>query len=319
LCFKHHSSPCFNIEFYIKNLLLSLSTQCGKNTELIFINDGSSDNTLSVINSNLSLLSAYMTVHVITTVNQGQFLARLEGLKYSRGEYIAFVDGDDEVLPEYTVTVESSILANPTSDLFVFDFIRQDKFGFNHPLSSYSNATLVKVLTRPDLPLSLFVQSSWFLWSRVYRTELLQRLPISPLRKLVYEDVFLVPQIHFRSKNTVYIEQPIILYKERLGSTTDMYSLNHVRSLVFICEYYVINKSLVSRYMSPFLVSGCVNTLLFISVQTRGSLITLPDILVLIGKFRIGLLWVLLLRPKLLLSLYCPIFVHWWYMRQRLI
>ncbi|MBQ2983385.1 MAG: glycosyltransferase family 2 protein [Candidatus Gastranaerophilales bacterium] len=90
--------PAFNTEKYILKCLLSLIKQTLKEIEIIVVNDGSTDGTLSVIEK-LSSLDA--RIKVINQENQKQGAARNRGMEIATGEYIGFVDSDDWVDLDY--------------------------------------------------------------------------------------------------------------------------------------------------------------------------------------------------------------------------
>ena len=84
--------PCYNVEKFIKNTLNSILEENLEDYEIILINDGSVDNTLSIIQEYSRI---YKFIKIITQKNQGVSEARNIGIKYSEGKYIYFLDGDD--------------------------------------------------------------------------------------------------------------------------------------------------------------------------------------------------------------------------------
>ena len=86
--------PAYNIESYIGRCLESLSVQTYKNLEIIVVDDGSTDNTLSIIKEYCNKDNRIKVIH---KKNEGVSVARLTGMKKASGEYIGFVDGDDIV------------------------------------------------------------------------------------------------------------------------------------------------------------------------------------------------------------------------------
>lgn len=84
--------PAYNIEHYIERSIISCIQQSFKDIEIIVINDGSTDNTLKVINK---IKFDDDRIIIIDKENQGSMEARKSGLKIAKGEYIMFVDGDD--------------------------------------------------------------------------------------------------------------------------------------------------------------------------------------------------------------------------------
>lgn len=89
--------PAYNAEKYLKETILSVQQQTYKNWELIIVNDGSTDNTSSIINefsSNDSRIKYYYQP------NGKQAKARNFAISKSSGYYLAFIDADDLWHPE---------------------------------------------------------------------------------------------------------------------------------------------------------------------------------------------------------------------------
>lgn len=85
--------PCYNVSQYVGKCLDSLVSQ--KNApdcEFVVVNDGSTDNTLEIINEYAKRDSR---IHVIDKPNGGVSAARNDALNVVKGEYVYFVDGDD--------------------------------------------------------------------------------------------------------------------------------------------------------------------------------------------------------------------------------
>lgn len=89
--------PAFNVEQTIKRTLDSILAQTYQNIEIIVVNDGSKDETGAIIDSYAAQNREIIAIH---TQNQGVTAARLTGVKQASGEWIGFVDGDDEIEPD---------------------------------------------------------------------------------------------------------------------------------------------------------------------------------------------------------------------------
>jgi glycosyltransferase involved in cell wall biosynthesis len=85
----------FNAERYIGSTLDSVLQQTYLKTEIIVVNDGSSDNTLAIAENYKS-----RGVKVISQENKGQDAALNLGFIHSKGEYIKFMDSDDLINQE---------------------------------------------------------------------------------------------------------------------------------------------------------------------------------------------------------------------------
>ena len=86
--------PVYNAEKYIRELVASLTSQTLREMEFVFVNDGSIDDSLLVLQE---CACRDKRIVVISTKNQGVSAARNIGLQIVRGQYVGFVDADDFV------------------------------------------------------------------------------------------------------------------------------------------------------------------------------------------------------------------------------
>lgn len=87
--------PCYNCEQWLPKIFESLIKQTSKNFEIIFINDGSSDNSLVVARKVLK--DSNLNYKIIDKKNEGVSVARNIGISNSKGDYLYFLDADDTV------------------------------------------------------------------------------------------------------------------------------------------------------------------------------------------------------------------------------
>lgn len=85
--------PCYNNARHIATSIDSVLSQDYPSLEIIVVNDGSTDNSIEVLNQYAD------RIKLLTQENQGPAAARNTGIKAARGDYIAFNDGDDIWLP----------------------------------------------------------------------------------------------------------------------------------------------------------------------------------------------------------------------------
>lgn len=103
--------PVYNAEKYIFQCIQSVINQTKKNIEIIVVNDGSTDNSLSIIEE---LASTQNNIRIICQENKGLKEARITGYKNAKGKYIGWLDADDFVKPEmyerlYTLAEEKEV------------------------------------------------------------------------------------------------------------------------------------------------------------------------------------------------------------------
>lgn len=90
--------PVYNAEEYLKNCIMSVVRQTYGNWELILVDDGSSDGSLSIAD-----LAAEKDerIRVIHQKNAGPGAARNRGIKEASGDYVVFLDSDDYIDKNY--------------------------------------------------------------------------------------------------------------------------------------------------------------------------------------------------------------------------
>lgn len=90
--------PVYNTAPYLKRCLESVIGNSYKNLEIICVNDGSIDDSLDILNT---IASTDCRVIIINKENEGVSEARNVALKVSTGDFIAFIDSDDWIHPQY--------------------------------------------------------------------------------------------------------------------------------------------------------------------------------------------------------------------------
>lgn len=88
--------PVYNAERYIDNTIKSILTQSHQNIEILIVDDGSTDNSLLIC---VKYAVNDKRVNIIKQSNHGVSRARNIGIEASSGNYIMFVDSDDEMMP----------------------------------------------------------------------------------------------------------------------------------------------------------------------------------------------------------------------------
>lgn len=112
--------PCYNAEKCLSIPLNSLMEQSYKNLEIIIVNDGSKDGTLELANHFASIDSR---IRVINQENAGVSVARNNGVSVAKGEYIMFLDADDNYTTPLAIEKLCNKLEETGADMAVCNFI----------------------------------------------------------------------------------------------------------------------------------------------------------------------------------------------------
>ena len=104
--------PVYNSEEYLEECIKSLINQSLKEIEMIFVNDGSTDKSLDILNKYKEIDKR---IKIINQSNKGPSAARNLGIINSKGKYLSFVDADDWIDVDmykemYDVTVKRKLM-----------------------------------------------------------------------------------------------------------------------------------------------------------------------------------------------------------------
>ena len=112
--------PCYNAEKCLSIPMNSLMEQSYKNLEIIIVNDGSKDGTLELANH---FASIDKRIKVINQENAGVSVARNNGVLAAKGEYIMFLDADDNYTTPLAIEKLCRKLEETGADMCVCNFI----------------------------------------------------------------------------------------------------------------------------------------------------------------------------------------------------
>jgi glycosyltransferase involved in cell wall biosynthesis len=159
--------PVYNAEKYLRQCLDSVVNQTLKDIEIICINDGSTDNSLQILNE---YASKDRRIIVINQNNSGIGAARNSGLKVAQGHYIGFVDSDDWVDLTYYETLYNEAIKN-NADLVRTSYFYEYK---NHQEKEKFLSGLFqrKIFKKESLYLTVN-EHTVIIWNAIYRRKYL--------------------------------------------------------------------------------------------------------------------------------------------------
>lgn len=112
--------PLYNKEKYIQNTLNSVFNQSFTNFEVIVVNDGSTDKSLTILDEFTD-----RRLKIIYQKNQGVSVARNTGMKNSQAKYICFLDADDTWKPNHLQAFYDTIIKFPDAKMYCNRYVTQ--------------------------------------------------------------------------------------------------------------------------------------------------------------------------------------------------
>lgn len=116
--------PLYNKAPYVRKALESIVAQTYKDWECIIINDGSSDNSLEVVQNFVDGLKIEDgRLKIVNQANAGVAAARNGGVMESNGEYVAFLDADDWWEPTFLEEIDKLIAEYPDAGIYATNYV----------------------------------------------------------------------------------------------------------------------------------------------------------------------------------------------------
>ena len=207
--------PFYNAGDYVKKTIKSLESQAYRNFEVIFVNDGSIDNSLKIIETQLEDVSFNYKI-INLSENGGLSNARNVGLSKAVGEYIFFLDSDDYITEDaFEKVIELFMSENP--DVVFFQFKRVEENGelFQHYNELFKNVNKIETsrnILMKYLNLEIFIYAC----SIVYKKEIIKKLFFNEIGYI--EDQDFTIRALLESDKVGYINSELINYTKREGS-----------------------------------------------------------------------------------------------------
>lgn len=216
--------PCYNVEEYVQKCINSLLRQTYYNVEIIAVNDGSTDNTLILLNK---LKKVDNRLIIISQNNEGLSSARNTGLKYCKGKYVCFVDSDDYVDENYIKKLYTAI-KDKDGDISICDYYYVDEYN---EIWENEKRKIENVYTNIEALKDMFSGSQKLevmTWNKLYKKSLFIDNNIKfPIGKL-HEDNYTTYKLFYYSKNIVLIKEKLYYYLQRKNSIMGK-KFNHKR------------------------------------------------------------------------------------------
>lgn len=212
--------PVYNVEQYLRECLDSILVQNTEMCEIICVNDGSTDNSLAILDE---YKSAYPTVfQVLTQTNQGQAAARNAALDIAKGQYVAFLDSDDYYMPHAIDTILQLITDNPSVDV-VYTDCAQTTFGERFYTLPFEKPVLKEIVDFYDWEFENYnCTPMGCVCGGLFRLDFLNKHNIRMRSGVYYEDELFIYNIYTHTGNTLaaHIQEPYYYYRlGREGST----------------------------------------------------------------------------------------------------
>lgn len=203
--------PVYNVEEYIRECIKSIQVQTYSNLEIIVVNDGTKDKSIENIKD---LIEKDSRIRVISQPNQGLSAARNTGIENATGKYVAMIDSDDKIKPDFIkhlFDVADSQNADIVRGSFR-DFEGNIPRGWIADFTTNSNSGL-NVLNK-----FLDNNTSFAVWSSLYSTHFLNTHNLRFTPGILLEDGDFTTRAYLQANRVVTTDYTDYQYRIRPGS-----------------------------------------------------------------------------------------------------
>ena len=231
--------PTFNREKYVTKAIESVLNQTFRDFEIIVVDDGSSDDTPKAV-------QPYMDrIRYIRQENSGVSAARNAGILKATGEWISFLDSDDEWMNHYLSLQMAQAeqypqaVAHIANSVFVFlDGRRIEHFDEIGLLHKFREKTCLFV----ERPLCLIVDHShWFLQPSIIRRDILLQSGLFDPRLSIGEDLDVLARVALKGPFSVSREVSVEIFRrhETIEYLSSQWMEKGIHSRKTFCDVYL--------------------------------------------------------------------------------
>ncbi len=224
--------PIYNCEDYLEQCINSLLGQSYRFLELICVDDGSTDNSASILSN---LASSDSRIQVLTQQNSGPGRARNMGISKAKGEYLLFFDCDDWCEPSLLKCAVARAQETQADIVALPHFIFDQRVGEVVPASwaLMPDKYPTEVCNWKDNPDWIFQAFQNFPWNKLLRTEFIREnnLRFQEDIRLTEDLMFSAPAL-IRASRLTFLPDMLLYHREGTGTNSmankDRYPLDFI-------------------------------------------------------------------------------------------
>lgn len=203
--------PTYNVKHYIRECIESILNQTYKNIEIIIVNDGSTDNSMYMIDDYVTSIDK---IKVINQENQGLSAARNSGIEKAKGKYVAMIDSDDKIKPDFIKNLVKTAMQTNA------DIVRGSFRDFHGNIPTGWIADFVTDPNTGEIVLNEFLDhsTSFVVWSSLYSREFLNTNNLRFTPGILLEDGDFTCRAYLAAHTVITTDYTDYMYRIRPGS-----------------------------------------------------------------------------------------------------
>ena len=204
--------PVYNMEKYLEECLDSICHQTLKDIEIICINDGSKDKSEQILKD---YTQKDKRIVLIEQKNQGLSIARNNGIKIAKGQYIGFVDSDDKIDPDFYEKLYNAASKND-ADIAISGYKKITKKNKIKTLFKVQKEKSVSGLTQK----MNFSENGFYVWNKIYKRDLILENKLFFPENVNFEDISWTLNVLFLAKKIQTVSHTFYYYRYNAQSIT---------------------------------------------------------------------------------------------------
>jgi len=245
--------PIYNAEKYLEKCLASITRQTYTCLEIILVDDGSNDQSKKICDS---YAKKDERIQVIHKENQGVSAARNDGIKKATGDYIAFIDADDYIFPEYFDYLYV-LLKKHDADIACCNLY---KMWDTETVPIFDDSEIEMVFTAEealqDFLYNKNITGHPFL--KLYKRDLIGQL-FFPEKMYYGEDIFFVFHTLQKCRNVVYGSKVLYIYIQNDASATHNFNLEKM-----VISWEMVQKEIMGYTTKNHMLLSAASSRLFV-------------------------------------------------------
>lgn len=250
--------PIYNTEKYLERCLQSLINQDYKNIEIILINDGSNDKSISICNT---YKNKDNRIIVIDKKHTGVADTRNIGIKKATGDYIGFVDSDDYIDKDMFKNLVEGV-EKYKCEISMCDLV--ETYSLNDEIKEYK-LKHIKMDKKQALEQLLYDKNIGnYMTVKLFKRELFEGIEFP--KETLYEDIAIAYKLFNKASNILYIPVPMYHYYQRSDSIVNNITRESIRNYISVVfeRYYDLKNN--SQDIELYNVYSIVNVVVKMSV-----------------------------------------------------
>ncbi len=213
--------PVYNCEKYIANTIENIEKQTYKNFEIILVNDGSKDKSKEICEKYSKIYNNIKVINIYE--NKGVSNARNFGIKEAIGDYIHFMDADDEIDTEMYQQIYD-IMQNKCVDFIITgtNYVYNNKIIDTYiPSSVYAKGHDEIAAFLNQAPISGRRSNLNFIWNKLFKTDIIKKYNLEfDISLSLGEDFIFTCNYLMKIKDLLVIDQAFYKYIKRNNNIT---------------------------------------------------------------------------------------------------